>query len=168
MAYDEVRAKVRAFINAREDREIIFVRGTTEAINLVAHSFGRGAIGPGDEDRDEVRGERVRIHRDADDVIVAGDGVVADFRHELYRGVLAQGSEERIWVLQGIGRERGEGSERAALGDHESSHVRPSRGSEWLHQKEGQSLLAWQLHQQVVREHRVCLEHAAKLWVGTC
>jgi cysteine desulfurase/selenocysteine lyase len=49
VAYDEVRAKVRAFINAREDREIIFVRGTTEAINLVAHSFGRGAIGSGDE-----------------------------------------------------------------------------------------------------------------------
>jgi cysteine desulfurase/selenocysteine lyase len=49
VAYDEVRAKVRAFINAREDREIVFVRGTTEAINLVAQTFGRGTIGSGDE-----------------------------------------------------------------------------------------------------------------------
>ena len=48
-AYDAVRAKVRAFINAQDDREIIFVRGTTEAINLVAQSFGRGAVGRGDE-----------------------------------------------------------------------------------------------------------------------
>jgi len=48
-AYDAVRAKVRRFINAAEDREIVFVRGTTEAINLVARSFGRGAVGRGDE-----------------------------------------------------------------------------------------------------------------------
>ncbi len=48
-AYDEVRSRVRAFINASEDREIVFVRGTTEAINLVAQSYGRGAIGAGDE-----------------------------------------------------------------------------------------------------------------------
>ncbi len=48
-AYDEVRTRVRAFINASEDREIVFVRGTTEAINLVAQSYGRGAIGAGDE-----------------------------------------------------------------------------------------------------------------------
>ena len=49
VAYDAVRAQVRAFINAQDDREIIFVRGTTEAINLVAQSFGRGAVGRGDE-----------------------------------------------------------------------------------------------------------------------
>jgi cysteine desulfurase/selenocysteine lyase len=49
VAYDEVRSRVRAFINAPEDREIIFVRGTTEAINLVAQSYGRSAIGAGDE-----------------------------------------------------------------------------------------------------------------------
>src|SRR5262245_1938693 len=39
--YEAARAKVREFINAKEAREIIFVRGTTEAINLVAFSFGR-------------------------------------------------------------------------------------------------------------------------------
>ena len=49
LAYDEVRTKVRHFINAREDREIVFVRGTTEAINLVAQSYGRPRLGPGDE-----------------------------------------------------------------------------------------------------------------------
>ena len=48
-AYEEVRRKVQQFIHAREDREILFVRGTTEAINLVAYSFGRTAVGEGDE-----------------------------------------------------------------------------------------------------------------------
>jgi cysteine desulfurase/selenocysteine lyase len=48
-AYDAARERVRRFLNAAEMREIIFVRGTTEAINLVARSFGGKAIGAGDE-----------------------------------------------------------------------------------------------------------------------
>ena len=48
-AYEEARSKVRRFINAAEDHEILFVRGTTEGINLVAQSFGRANIGAGDE-----------------------------------------------------------------------------------------------------------------------
>ena len=48
-AYEEARRKVQRFLNAASEREIIFVRGTTEAINLVAHSFGRPRLGPGDE-----------------------------------------------------------------------------------------------------------------------
>ena len=48
-AYEAARAAVQRFINAREANEIVFVRGTTEAINLVAHSFGRAAVAPGDE-----------------------------------------------------------------------------------------------------------------------
>jgi cysteine desulfurase / selenocysteine lyase len=48
-AYEESRSKARVFLNAAEDREIVFVRGTTEAINLVAHSYGRPHVGPGDE-----------------------------------------------------------------------------------------------------------------------
>jgi len=47
--YEAARDNVRAFINAPESREIIFVRGTTEAINLVAHSYGRTQVGAGDE-----------------------------------------------------------------------------------------------------------------------
>jgi cysteine desulfurase/selenocysteine lyase len=47
--YEEARGKVRAFLNAAEDREIIFVRGTTEGINLVAQSYGRANVGQGDE-----------------------------------------------------------------------------------------------------------------------
>ena len=43
------RDKVRRFIGAASSKEIIFVRGTTEAINLVAQTFGRQNIGPGDE-----------------------------------------------------------------------------------------------------------------------
>ncbi len=48
-AYEETRSKVRRFLNAAEDREIVFVRGTTEAINLVAQSYGRTHLDPGDE-----------------------------------------------------------------------------------------------------------------------
>jgi cysteine desulfurase/selenocysteine lyase len=48
-AFEHAREIVRRFLNARSTREIVFVRGTTEAINLVANSWGRGHIGPGDE-----------------------------------------------------------------------------------------------------------------------
>jgi cysteine desulfurase/selenocysteine lyase len=48
-AYEQSRARVAAFINAREAAECIFTRGTTEAINLVAASWGRANLGPGDE-----------------------------------------------------------------------------------------------------------------------
>jgi cysteine desulfurase/selenocysteine lyase len=48
-AYEGAREKVKRFINAREAKECIFVRGTTEGINLVAHGYGRKFIGAGDE-----------------------------------------------------------------------------------------------------------------------
>lgn len=48
-AYEGTRRKVRDLIHAREDREIIYTRGTTEAINLVMHGYGRPFIGEGDE-----------------------------------------------------------------------------------------------------------------------
>jgi len=48
-AYEEARGKVQRFINAREDRELVFTSGTTDAINLVTHGYGRKFIGPGDE-----------------------------------------------------------------------------------------------------------------------
>lgn len=48
-AYETAREKVRRFINAKETAECIFVRGTTEGINLVASSYGRKFIGEGDE-----------------------------------------------------------------------------------------------------------------------
>ncbi len=47
--YENAREKVREFINAGSNREINFVRGTTEAINLVARSYGDKFIKPGDE-----------------------------------------------------------------------------------------------------------------------
>ncbi len=49
IAYEQVRGKVRAMLNAADEREIVFVRGTTEAINLVASSYGRAFVKPGDE-----------------------------------------------------------------------------------------------------------------------
>jgi cysteine desulfurase / selenocysteine lyase len=48
-AYEGARETVRAFLNAESSEEIIFTRSTTEAINLVAASFGADHIGPGDE-----------------------------------------------------------------------------------------------------------------------
>src|SRR2546425_6124483 len=48
-AYEGAREKVKRFINARAAKECIFVRGTTEGINLVMHGYGRKFIGAGDE-----------------------------------------------------------------------------------------------------------------------
>ncbi|MDW7747002.1 cysteine desulfurase [Halomonas sp.] len=48
-AFEGTRETVRAFLNVAETREIVFTRGTTEAINLVANSWGRANLGPGDE-----------------------------------------------------------------------------------------------------------------------
>ena len=47
--YEGARKKLAAFINAREEREVIFTSGTTDAINLVAHGYGRKFVGAGDE-----------------------------------------------------------------------------------------------------------------------
>ena len=47
--YEKSRQKVAKFINAKDWSEIIFVRGTTEAINLVAYSWGLNNLGKGDE-----------------------------------------------------------------------------------------------------------------------
>lgn len=47
--FEGAREKVRAFLNARNTHEIIFTRGTTDSINLVASSFGKKFIGPNDE-----------------------------------------------------------------------------------------------------------------------
>src|SRR3954471_5645146 len=48
-AYEGAREKVRAFLNAKRPEEIVFTRNATEAINLVAYTFGRERIQPGDE-----------------------------------------------------------------------------------------------------------------------
>ena len=48
-AYDAAREKTRRFLNAREAHEILFLRGTTEAVNLVAQTYGRTHVGAGDE-----------------------------------------------------------------------------------------------------------------------
>jgi cysteine desulfurase/selenocysteine lyase len=48
-AYEEARAKARRFVNAERREEIVFVRGATEGINLVAATFGRSRVAAGDE-----------------------------------------------------------------------------------------------------------------------
>ena len=48
-AYENARELARQFVNADHSREIIFVRGTTEGLNLVASSYGRHRLKPGDE-----------------------------------------------------------------------------------------------------------------------
>ncbi len=47
-AYEQARLKVRRFLNAGSRREIVFTRGTTESLNLVAQTWGRANLGPGD------------------------------------------------------------------------------------------------------------------------
>jgi len=49
IAYEGAREKLRHFLNAKQAQEIVFVRGTTEAINLVAQSYGRAFLKSGDE-----------------------------------------------------------------------------------------------------------------------
>jgi cysteine desulfurase/selenocysteine lyase len=48
-AYEDARVKVQHFLHARSEREIIFTRSVTEAINLVAHCYGRKTLNAGDE-----------------------------------------------------------------------------------------------------------------------
>jgi cysteine desulfurase / selenocysteine lyase len=48
-AYEEARRKAQRFLNAGSPQEVIFTRGATEAVNLVAQTFGRQHVGPGDE-----------------------------------------------------------------------------------------------------------------------
>ena len=48
VAYEDARHKVQRFLGARQANEIVFVRGTTEAINLVAATYGRENVGEGD------------------------------------------------------------------------------------------------------------------------
>lgn len=48
-AYEGARSKVARFLNARSAEDIIFTRGATEAINLIAATYGRQHVGPGDE-----------------------------------------------------------------------------------------------------------------------
>jgi len=48
-SFEGAREKIRAFINASSVREVVFTRGTTESVNLVAQSYGRPGLGPGDE-----------------------------------------------------------------------------------------------------------------------
>jgi len=48
MAYEDSRAKIASFINATSPREVIFTRNATESINLVAHTWGRVNLNPGD------------------------------------------------------------------------------------------------------------------------
>ncbi len=49
VAYEQARENVQAYINAKEKHEVIFTKGTTDAINLMAHSFGEQFINEGDE-----------------------------------------------------------------------------------------------------------------------
>ena len=49
MEFHDARCRLQRFINAREDREVIFTSGTTDSINLVMHGYGRKFIKAGDE-----------------------------------------------------------------------------------------------------------------------
>ncbi|HVR70913.1 MAG TPA: cysteine desulfurase [Vicinamibacteria bacterium] len=88
-AYEGARGKVQRFVNASSVKEIVFTRGTTESINLVAQTYGRRNVGPGDEVlvtglehhsnivpwqlRCEEKGARLRVATLADDGSVRMD-----------------------------------------------------------------------------------------------
>src|SRR5574337_1086937 len=59
-AFEGARAKVACFLNARDAREIVFVRGATEGINLVAHSFARPLLTVGDRSEERRVGKECR------------------------------------------------------------------------------------------------------------
>lgn len=48
-AYENAKLKVKEFINAKDPREIVFTKGTTESVNLIAYSYGLNNVKPGDE-----------------------------------------------------------------------------------------------------------------------
>ena len=48
-AYENAKLKVKEFINAKDHREIVFTKGTTESVNLIAYSYGLNNVKPGDE-----------------------------------------------------------------------------------------------------------------------
>src|SRR5699024_897570 len=48
-AVEETRKKVQEFIHAKHEHEVIFTKGTTDSINLLAHSFGKAFVNRGDE-----------------------------------------------------------------------------------------------------------------------
>src|SRR5579862_7582971 len=60
-ALEDAREKVRAFVNAPSGREVIFVRNATEALNLVAYSWGLNNLGPGDVVLVTERSEERRV-----------------------------------------------------------------------------------------------------------
>ena len=55
-AFEDARATVQRFTNAASTREIVFTRNATEGINLVAQTFGRTRLGPGDDDATDLGG----------------------------------------------------------------------------------------------------------------
>lgn len=57
-AYEDSRAKVARFINAASDREVVFTRNASEAINLVANTWGLTNLKAGDEVRPAARGKK--------------------------------------------------------------------------------------------------------------
>lgn len=61
--YEAARHKVAAFINAASDREIVFTRNASEAINLVAYSWGLQNLKEGDEVRESSCGHAARLLR---------------------------------------------------------------------------------------------------------
>ena len=74
--FEEARERVRGYVNATSTREVIFTRGTTESLNLVAQAWGRANLGPGDV----VLSANGRALRDVEDlraVVAEAKGAIA-------------------------------------------------------------------------------------------
>lgn len=66
--FEASRRTVQKFLNAPEDREVIFLRGTTEAVNLVSNTYGRANLKPGDRSADYGHGAPQQHRALADDL----------------------------------------------------------------------------------------------------
>ena len=83
--FEEARATIGRFVNARRAEEIVFVRGTTEAINLVAGTYGRSHVGRGDEVEDVAVEDELAGRAGSEDLahlVGPGGELDRDFRHQ--------------------------------------------------------------------------------------
>ena len=96
-AYEAARESVRGFLNAASAREIVFVRGTTEAINRVAQAYGRPRLKPGDEvlvtemeHHSNLVPWQMVCEQTGASLVVAPIDDRGDVIHEAYEGLLSQ------------------------------------------------------------------------------
>ena len=143
--YEAARGKVQAFMNAAEASEIIFTRGTTEAINLVASSLREQLLGSGDDEKvSEKLGEVAAAFRGSKDrprfhaLCAASRGVRGG---GAARGRRGEGSRRRGACLRGRCHPGAHSGEWGGTGtttqrtEHHADHSQPAGARRGMHRK---------------------------------